>query len=76
MMMAGNYGLVSVVNILFYSSDGRAARVSASGAVDSGLVSSRVKPMILKLVGQLPCLTLSIKGTVRRTSRQVYLLCR
>ena len=25
---------------------------------------------------QLPCLTLSIKGTVWRTSRQVYLLCR
>ena len=48
----------------------------ASGAVDSGLISSRVKPMTLKLVFTAPCLTLSIEGTVWSTSRQVYLLCR
>ena len=32
------------------SSDGRVVRASASGAADSGLIPSRVKPMILKLV--------------------------
>ena len=32
------------------SSDGRVVRASASGAVDSGLIPSRVKPMTLKLV--------------------------
>ena len=35
--------------ILKYS-DGRVVRASASGAVDSGLIPSRVKPMTLKLV--------------------------
>ena len=42
-----------------------------------GLISSRIKPMTLKLVfsQQFPCLTLSNKMTVSRTSRQVYLLC-
>ena len=33
-----------------YSSDGRVVRSSASVAVDSGLIPSRVKPMTLKLV--------------------------
>ena len=32
------------------SSDGRVVRASASGAADSGLIPSRVKPMTLKLV--------------------------
>ena len=32
------------------SSDGRVVKASASGAVDSGLSLSRVKPMTLKLV--------------------------
>ena len=32
------------------SSYGRVARASASGTVDSGLISSRVKPMPLNLV--------------------------
>ena len=32
------------------SSDGRVVSVSASGAVDSALIPSRVKPMTLKLV--------------------------
>ena len=32
------------------SSDGGVVRTSASGAVDSGLLPSRVKPMTLKLV--------------------------
>ena len=32
------------------SSEGRVARASASGAVDSGLIPSRVKPMTLNLV--------------------------
>ena len=49
---------------------------SVSWAVYSGLIPSRVKPMTLNWYSQLPCLTLSIKGTVWRTSRQVYLLCR
>ena len=32
------------------SSDGRVVRASAYGAVDSGLITSRVKPITLKLV--------------------------
>ena len=32
------------------SSDGRVVKVSASGAVDLGLIPSRVKPIALKLV--------------------------
>ena len=32
------------------SSDDQAVRASASGAVDLGLIPSRVKPMTLKLV--------------------------
>ena len=47
-----------------------------SSVVDSGLIPSRVKSMILKMVFTASCLTLSIKGTAGRTSRQVYLLCR
>ena len=31
--------------LFFYSSDGRAVRASASGAVDSALIPSRIKPM-------------------------------
>ena len=50
-------------------------RASASGTVDLGLIPSRVKPMTLKLVFTALGLTLSIKRTVWRTSRQVYLLC-
>ena len=52
-------------------------KASASRAVDWVLIPSRVKPMTLKLVwySQLLCLTLSITGTVWRTSRQVRLLC-
>ena len=34
----------------FSSDDGRVARASTSAAVDLGLVTSRVKPMTLKLV--------------------------
>ena len=34
----------------FDSSDGRVVRAFASGDVDSGLISSRIKPMTLKLV--------------------------
>ena len=34
----------------FDSSDGRMVRASALGAVDSRLIPSRVKPIILKLV--------------------------
>ena len=34
----------------FYSSDGRVVRAYVSGAVDSVLIPSRVKPMTLKLV--------------------------
>ena len=36
--------------MLLNSSDGRVVKVSASGAVDSGLISSRAKPMTSKLV--------------------------
>ena len=51
-------------------------RASASRAVNLSLIPSRVKPMIKNWCTQLLCLTLSIKRTLWRTSRQVYLLCR
>ena len=51
-------------------------RASVSGVVNSGLIPSRVRPTTLKFVFTPSCLTFSIKGTVWRTSRQVYLLCR
>ena len=35
---------------IFYRSGGRVVRASASGAVDSGLISIRVKPTTVKLV--------------------------
>ena len=61
----------------FYnSSDGRVIKASSSGAVDLGLIPSRVKPMALKLVFTASCLTLRVKGIMWRTSLQVYLLCR
>ena len=42
-----------------------------------GLIPSRVKPMTLKLVFTASLLDAQhFKGTVWRTSRQVYLLCR
>ena len=41
-----------------HSSDGRVVRASACGVVDSSLISSRVKPMILILV--FYCLTFGI----------------
>ena len=51
-------------------------RASASGAVDSGLIPSRVKPMTLKLACTTLCLTFGIKETVWRTNRTIHLLCR
>ena len=48
----------------------RVVRAYASEAVDTSLMLSRVKPMSFKL---LPCLPLSLKGSVWRASRQVYL---
>ena len=60
----------------FNSSGGSAARGSAARAEDLSLIPSRVKPMNLKLVFTIPCLTFNIKGTVWRTSRQLCLLCR
>ena len=42
---------VTIVSVFsHYSSDGRVVRASASGAVNSGLIPSRVKPTTLKLV--------------------------
>ena len=41
---------ICVVYFKFNCLDGRVLRVSASGAVDSGLIPSRVKPMTLELV--------------------------
>ena len=59
------------------SLEGRVVKASASGTVDLDLIPTWIKPMTLKLVFTLLfCLTLSIKGTVWRTSQQVYLLCR
>ena len=39
-----------LVKSQFNSSDGRVVRASASGALDSGLIRSQVKPVTLKLV--------------------------
>ena len=36
--------------VIYNSSDGRVVSTFATGAVDSGLIPSRVKPMTLKLV--------------------------
>ena len=58
------------------SSDGRVVKASASGAVDLGLIPCRVKPMTLKLIFTASLLDAPHYGTVWRTSRQVYLLCR
>ena len=58
------------------SSDVRVIAVSASGAVDSGLIPSRVKPMTLKLVFTSSLLDAQHESTVWRTSRHVYLLGR
>ena len=44
-----HFGILNSENIL-NSSDGRVVRASALGAVDLGLIPSRVKPMTLKLV--------------------------
>ena len=41
---------------LRYSSGGRVVRASASEAVDSGSIPSRVKPMTMKLVITAPLL--------------------
>ena len=54
----------------------RVVRASASGAVDFGLIPSRVKPVTLKLVVTAFLFDVQRKGTVWRTSRQLYLLCR
>ena len=43
--------------------------------INSGLIPSRVKPMIKIAIHGFPALTLRIKRTARRTSRQVS-LCR
>ena len=45
--------------------------MSAPGAVDFGLIPSRVKTMTLKLVFIASLLAAQHKGTVSRTSRQV-----
>ena len=59
------------------SSDGRVVRISASGAADSGLISSRVKSMTLKLIFITSLIEVQHKrvSVRRRTSRQVYQLC-
>ena len=47
----------------FNSSDGQVVRVSASGAVDSGLIPSRVKPMALKMIfTSFPAQRSALKG--------------
>ena len=58
------------------SSDGRVVRASACGAVESGLIPSRVKPITLKSVftASLLDVQFSIEGAVRRTSRQFILV--
>ena len=48
----------------------------SSWAVDSGLIPSRVKPMILKMVFTFPCMMLSFERKGWKTSRQIYMLCR
>ena len=64
------------LQLVFNSSDGRVVRLRASASGDSNLISSRVKPVTLKLIFTASCWTFSIKGIAWRTSRQVYLLCR
>ena len=65
-------------SVIYNCSGGRVVRASAFVAASLGFIPSRIKPVTLKLVFtlQLPCLSFSIKGTVWRTSRRVYQLCR
>ena len=50
MDMCGRVNLCFALMAAQNSSDGRMVRAFASGAVDWGLVPSRVKPMTLKLI--------------------------
>ena len=56
--------------------DGRVVKASASGAVYSGVIPSRVKPVTVKLVFTAFLLDAHHKRTVWRTCPQVDLLCR
>ena len=59
------------------SSDGRVVWSVCLLSCRLGFDSESGQTNDLKIgYSQLPCLTLSIEGTVWRTSRQVYLLCR
>ena len=51
-ILFGQFSELSFLVICFWftSSNGRVVRASASGAVDSGWIPSRIKPMTLKLV--------------------------
>ena len=57
------------------SSDGRVERVSASVAVDLGLISSRVTPMTLKLVFKTSLLDVQHKMDSVEKKPASYLLC-
>ena len=63
----------------FDSLNSRVVRAFASRAIDLGLIPSRLKPMTLKSVftaSLLDAVALNFIGSVWRTNRQVYLLCR
>ena len=51
-------------------------KASVSGASDSGLIPSRVKPMTLKLVFTASLLDAQHQRDSVENKRQVYLLCR
>ena len=56
---------------MIFRSDGQVVRASGSGAVDSGRIPSRVKPMTVILVFTASLLDAQHSGTAWRTSRQV-----
>ena len=67
----------SAIHTQFNSSDGRVVRSVCLLSCRIGFDSESGQTNDFKnWYSQLPCLTLSIEGTVWRTSRQVYLLCR
>ena len=51
-----------VAHSCFNSSDGRVVRASASAAVDSGLIPSLVKPIILNGIHSFPAGRSALKG--------------
>ena len=69
LIVANDCSVTIGIHAMLLFLNGQVVRASASGVVDWGLVPSRAKPIVLKLVFTALWLIFSIKGTVWRTSR-------